>query len=196
LQPVNANVRPRMSLTPTIKHIAALYRKLQREEYRTLHCRVATHRADHFLNFCVTAHSMKDHLLEHLRSTGTPDPSSLHQRWNQYPSIVAAGDIANSAKHFVLRDRKTKQPITPQTKAVRPGRSRYLDFYQLPSGELTTQEVHIPDYFVRLSNGTRHDLYSFMHEVLVFWKQELQSHGIRLSRQSFASLSGKQKESA
>ncbi len=182
-----------MSLTPTIKHVAALYRKLEREEYRTLHCRVATHRADHFLNFCVTAHSMKDHLLEHLVA---PAPRTLHQRWNQHPSIVAAGEIANSAKHFVLRDRKSKDPITPKTKAVRPGRSRYLDVYQLPNGELTTKEVRIPDYFVRLSDGTRHDMYSFMNEVLVFWKQELQSHGLTLRRQSFASLSGKQEESA
>lgn len=158
-----------MSLTPTIKHVAALYRKLEREEYRTLHCRVAAHRADHFLNFCITAHSMKDHLLEHLGRTGKPDPRSLHQRWKQYPSIVAAGEIANSVKHFVLRDRKSKHPITPETKAVRPGRSRYVDVYQLPSGELTTKEVCIPDYFVRLSDGTRHDLYSFMQEVLGFW---------------------------
>lgn len=183
-----------MSLTPTIKHIAALFRKLEREEYRTLHCRVAIHRADHFLNFCVTAHSMKDHLLEQLKITGTPDANLLHGRWKQHPAIVAAADIANSTKHFVLRDRRTQQPITPRTKGVRAGRSRYLDFYQLPNGDLTTKEVHIPDYFVRLSDGTRQDLYSFMHEVLVFWRLELQSHGVALRRQSFTSLSGKQAE--
>ena len=68
------------SLTPTIKHFAALLRKLERENYRTLHCRVATRRADHFLNFCITAHSMRDHLLEHVKATGTSNPNLLYER--------------------------------------------------------------------------------------------------------------------
>jgi hypothetical protein len=179
-----------MSLTPTIQSVTDLFQKLEREGYRTLHCRNATHRADHFLNFCITAHSMRDHLLEHLNKVGTTDAKVLIDRWKQSPAIVAAADIANSQKHFVLRNRKS-EPIPPSTKGVHAGTSRYLDVYELPNGELAIKEARVPDYFVRLSDGTKHELCSFMHEVLVFWKQELQHHDVKLRRQSFASLSGK-----
>ena len=55
-----------MVLAPTLSSVEALYRKLERELYRAYHHRDATHKADHFFNFCVTAHSMRDYFLERL----------------------------------------------------------------------------------------------------------------------------------
>ena len=135
---------------------------------------------------------MKDHLLEHLRVTENHKRGLLYERWKLHPAIVSASEIANSAKHFVLRDRKTQKIITPKTKCVRFGFSPYCDIYQLPNGDIAFKEVRIPDYFVRLSDGSKHDLNSFMHEVLIFWKSELQSHGVNMRQQSFAGLSGEQ----
>jgi len=179
-----------MKLTPTIRSASDLFRKLERENYRVLHARNALHRADHFLNFCITAHSMQDHLLEHLGQVQTGTDKAFRDRWQEEPAILAAADIANSTKHFVLRNTRTKQPRSPQTKSVSRGSSEYVDIYEDRHGNYHAELVSIPDYYVRLSDGSRHNLHGFMEAVLVFWRSELALHGVRVSRQRFENLSG------
>lgn len=186
-----------MQLTPTIDSVSALFRKLERENYRALHSRNAIHRADHFMNFCLTAHAIQDHLLEHLNLIGPPGSvessntaKSFRERWSENPSIQAAADIANTTKHFVLREQKKKTVRVAPTKGVRRGRSTYVDIFEMQDGTLTANPVSVPDYFVKLSDGTTQELYVFTESVLAFWKSELRQNGVRIRRQAFKSLSG------
>lgn len=179
-----------MKLTPTIRSTSDLLRKLERENYRVLHARNALHRADHFMNFCITAHSMQDHLLEHLGHVQAGTDNAFRNRWKEEPAVLAAADIANSTKHFVLRDKKTKQPRSPKTKNVSRGSSEYVEIYEDRHGNYHAQLVSLPDYYVRLSDGSRHNLHGFMEAMLAFWRNELALHGVRVRRQRFEHLSG------
>ena len=116
-----------MSITPALGSVSALYRKLERESYRAFHSNSAIHKADHFFNFCVTAHAMRDYCLEYLCKLTKSDKQPFHDAWNAVPSLVAAMEIANSAKHFVLRDRNTKSVKTSATLAVRAKRSTIIN---------------------------------------------------------------------
>lgn len=131
-------------------------------------------------------------MCEHVSATDS-EKTQLHNRWKEYPIIVAAEEIANTAKHFVLRKRRTKEIRSPETKQVRSGYNKYLNVYERSNGQLLSKVVDMPDYFVKVSDGKQYDLYAFTKEVLDFWKYELQSHQIKLRRQSFASLSGMKK---
>ncbi len=178
-----------MRLTPTIQSVCALFRKLERENYRVLHARNALHRDDNFMNFCITAHSMQDHLLEYLGAVVVGGEKAFKKRWRLEPTVQATADIANESKHFILRDRRSKKPRDVQTKGVRRGKSEYVDIYEANDGSCYTNLVSIPDYFVRLSDGSRHDLHSFMKAVLNFGDKSL-LQGLKSRRQTFESLSG------
>ncbi len=135
---------------------------------------------------------MRDYWCEHV-SADDSERTQLHNRWKQYPIILAAEEIANTAKHFVLRKCRNKEIRYPKTKQVRPGYSKYLEIYERSNGQLLSKVVDMPDYFVKVSDGKQYDLYAFTKEVLDFWKHELQSRQVNLRRQSFASLSGMRK---
>jgi len=49
---------------------------------------------------------------------------------------VAVSEIANSAKHFVLRDTRTRALRVAKTKGVRLRKSAFTDLYLSPSGEV------------------------------------------------------------
>src|SRR6266481_4747011 len=51
-------------LAPTLGTLPALYRNLEREQYRALHHTDLIHKADHFLNFCITAPALRDYFLD------------------------------------------------------------------------------------------------------------------------------------
>lgn len=133
---------------------------------------------------------MQDHLLEHLGMVVSGADTAFRERWQQEPAILATADIANSTKHFVLRHPKSKQPRAVPTKSVKRGSSKYVDIYEDQQGNYQAKFVSIPDYYVRLSDGSRHNLHSFMEAVLAFWRNELALYGLRIKRQSFKNLSG------
>jgi hypothetical protein len=99
-----------MPFTARLTSPLALYRKLERESYRAFHAKTPLHKADHFFNFCVTAASMRDYTLEHLNKVTQAQRSPYYAAWAKIPMLVAAAEIANSSKHFVLRDTSTGQP--------------------------------------------------------------------------------------
>jgi hypothetical protein len=181
-----------MTLTPTIKSVSDLFRKLERECYRATHCRNAIHRGDHFLNFCITAHAMRDHLSEHLGIVGDEARSESYTgRWKERPELQAAADIANAAKHFVLRDPRTRKLRKPPTKSVRKSSNTYVDIYLRADGNaMELRRVEIPDYFVRTSDGHTYCMYSFMQAVVDFWKDELATNRMPTRRQPLRSLIG------
>ena len=180
-----------MPLTARLTSPLALYRKLERESYRAFHARTPLHKADHFFNFCVTAASMRDYTLEHLRKVSRVDRQPHYDKWTKFPELVAAAEIANSSKHFVLRDPSTGLPRSAKTRAVRMKKAAFVDLYANRQGELKAVPAHRTEVSVTLSDGRVLELYAFTDAILTYWKCYLASLGLRVRRQPFAQLSGR-----
>ena len=133
---------------------------------------------------------MRDYFLERMGKVSDADRQPYQDIWVKEPLLVAAAEIANSTKHFVLRDRKTRAPRPSKTKRVRLGRSNFADVYVSADGRAVVVRQSAPDIFVVLSDNTRHELYSFMTAVLKYWEAYLKANGIRVRRQPFAKLRG------
>ncbi len=170
-----------MALAPTLASIEDLFRKAERESYRAYHARKRLHKADHFFNFCVTAHSLRDYFFKR-KGVSKSDRPSYHQLWDGSAALVAVGEIANTSKHFTLR-----QPA--RTRRVRTVRNYFVDvFVSSSSGEVRSVFVKAPDVIVTLNDGRRLELYQFMNEVLESWRSYLNSQAIRIRRQSLRQL--------
>jgi hypothetical protein len=170
------------ALNPHLDSVEALFRKLAREERRTLHESNRIDRADHFYNFCVTAHSLRDYFLKD-RVLSEEESKAVRAYWNRAPFLVAVRDIANTAKHFQL-----SRP--PATRGVRPGSSTMVDIYRDRTGIIAPVRRRVPDLTISLEDGTHYRLYDFMDAVVTYWRNFLKANGIRVRRQSFASLTG------
>ena len=179
-----------MAITPTLASVEALFRKLERESYRAYHAHSKIHKADHFFNFCVTAHGMRDYLLEHLGKITPQDKTLFHKQWEANSLLVAVSEIANSSKHFCLRDSKTNLPKRIKTRRVTLRKSKFMDVYVNSEGDIKLVERLGNDIAVTLSDGNRFELYAFTAEVLKYWKTTLLSHSVHISRQPFARLQG------
>lgn len=179
-----------MSLTPTTTSVPGQYRKMERERHRTIHCKNSIHRADHFINFCITAHSIQDHILEHINKIQKNEANSQKKIWNSNPIIKYVVEISNSSKHFKIRNKKTKKQRQVTTKNVKKTKSDYVEIHEFSDGTIGINIIEVNDYGVHISDGSRHNLDEFMKSVLAFWKAELKSHGVIIRRQSRASLIG------
>jgi hypothetical protein len=176
-----------MPLTLHLDSLRALFHKLERESYRAHVSHTLVHKADHFLNFCMTAHAMRDYFFAHKRITEKALQSRHHVAWNSNPALVAAAEIANTAKHFTLRD--GAGPKTPRTRDVTHGHSSWCETFVDDTGTRQLASVTTREVFVTLSDGTCHSLRAFTDEVLAAWQSFLAAKGIRVRRLSPASLS-------
>lgn len=179
-------------LTPTIRSLSDLVNKLDRELWRALHHRHLCHKADHFYNFCVTALAVKDYFFEAKGITEFAKKEPYHNLWNGIPELVAVTEVANSAKHFVLREPKLPRALrTPKTKSVWPSTSGIVHVFSNADGDYTfDHEPDAPDYSVELSDGRKQGLYEFMDATSKYWQTFLAGEGISLIRQSTAVLHG------
>lgn len=180
-----------MPLTVRLSSPQALFRKLERESYRAFHAKTPLHKADHFFNFCVTSASMRDYTLEHLKKVLPAQQGPYYDTWSKIPALVAAAEIANSSKHFVLRDRSTGRPKNIKTRAVRLTRSSFVDIYVNAAGDTKAVRAVRTEVSVTLSDGQVLELYAFTEELLQYWKNFLASLGLKVRRQPFARLAGK-----
>jgi hypothetical protein len=176
-----------MQLTTRLNSPHALFRKLERESYRAYHAPTPLHKADHFFNFCVTASSMRDYCLEYLGAITKAQRQPHYDAWSKVPLLVAAAEIGNSAKHFVLRDPTgSKKPV--KTRGARMKPMGFVDVYEDTSGQFHVVPITRTEVMVTLSDGTKLQLYSFTEGLLAYWKQYLSSIGVRIRRQPFKSL--------
>ena len=169
----------------------ALFRKLERESYRAFHAPTPLHKADHFFNFCVTAASMRDYLLEHLNLLSDVQRQPHYDAWAKLPALVAAVEIANLSKHFVLRDKKTTQPKPVKTRTVRLKKAKFIDVYTNFDGDIKLVENHKIEVTVTLSDGQSLELYAFTDEVMKYWKSYIASYGLRTRHQAFNRLAAR-----
>jgi hypothetical protein len=169
----------------------ALYRKIERESYRAFHAKTPLHKADHFFNFCVTAAAMRDYVLEHANQISSVQQKPYYDAWTQIPALVAAAEVANSSKHFVLRDRRTGQIKPLKTRTVRLRKSSFIDIYANEAGDTKVAETSRTEVSVTLSDGQVLELYAFTEEVMKYWKNFLVSAGFKIRRQPFVQLAGR-----
>ena len=179
-----------MALTAPLISPLALFRKLEREAYRAFHSRTPLHKADHFFNFCVTAASMRDYTLEHLKKISKGDRQPYYDAWAKLPALVAAAEIANSAKHFVLRERSSGTPVAVKTRAVRMKKAAFFDIYVNDAGATSAVNAFRTEVSVTLSDGVILELYAFTEQILRYWKTFLVSIGLKVRRQPFSQLAG------
>jgi hypothetical protein len=179
-----------VALTARLNSPLSLYRKLEREAYRAFHAATPLHKADHFFNFCVTAASMRDYTLEHLGKITQAEKQPYHSAWSQEPALIAAAEVANSAKHFILRDRSTGKPAALKTRAVRMRKAPFTDVFVNSTGDTKVVRTLQTEVHVTLSGGQVLDLYAFTDQVLKYWSGYLRSLGLKVRRQPFALLSG------
>ena len=166
-----------MALTPTVKSIEDLFGKLEREAYRSYHSEKKIHKEDHFYNFCVTAHSMRDYFFEYQGIESKKKKNTFHQEWNKDEFLVAAKEIANTWKHFRLR----KQP---KTKEVRQGENYFVHVYWNENSEPIDKFVKLPDLIVTLESGKEFALHEFINHITCYWHKFLSSKSINVQRQS------------
>lgn len=168
---------------------SAVYRKMEREAYRVLHANTMRHKEDHLANFCITAQAMRDFFLEGQGiAPQTPEAQGWHTAWSSKPALVAVADIANLAKHFRLRDRRTATPRQPRTRQLARGQGSVVDVFVHPHGGLRHEARASPEMWLTLSDGTRQDLWQFLSEVLAYWRNILRSNGVNVRRQSLRML--------
>lgn len=176
-----------MALTPTLKSIEDLFGKLEREAYRAYHAKKEIHKADHFYNFCVTAHSMKDHFFEHKGIIEKSVQKLYRDKWNKDRFLVSASEIANTSKHFTLRDPRTGEPKEVKTKTVEPTKSGFVDIYIGADG-LREEFVTGPDLMIILENRDEFALHEFTGHVRDYWATFLRSESIEVRQQTVNDL--------
>ena len=133
---------------------------------------------------------MRDYILEHLNKVSPSQQQPYYDAWSKVPALVAAADIANSSKHFVLRDRSTGQPRAVKTRAVRFKKASFVDVYVNGEGSIKAVRAVRTEVSVTLSDGQVLELYAFTEEILKYWKNFLGALGLKARRQPLARLAG------
>jgi hypothetical protein len=149
-------------LAPTLASPLALLHKLVRERHRAFHATSALHLADSLYNFCITSLALRDHLFVALAYT-REQKSAFHKEWHAVPALVACSEIANTAKHGVLR-------VAPTTKGVELETSSWVDFSIDDAGDiLLDEDVNHPDVAIVTSHDATLSIYDFTEAVVGFW---------------------------
>lgn len=89
---------------------------------------------DHFFNFCVTAHSIRDWVIH---SQNAPR-QAVHDRCNRVEVLPACRDIANAGKHFALNVDRTSV-----ARGAVVCRSSAIDVFDDGSGNYHVSEVRL-----------------------------------------------------
>ena len=157
-----------MGLTPGLSSVNDLFQKLKREAHRAYHAENKVDKVDHFYNFCVTAHSMRDYFLEHAEVTEKLAKDRYHSKWNKDKCLLAAKEIANSTKHLRLWH-------SPETREVRPTTGKFVDIYYHEDQKFSERCVEKPDLTITLKDGPPWKLYQFIQHVSDYWSGMLQT---------------------
>lgn len=162
-------------LLPNLNSPLEVLHKLERERYRTYHERNYVHKSDHFYNFCITALSLKDYVLQHLEKSKYKEKQPYYEMWARVDCLRAVSEIANLSKHCLLDK-------APTTKAVEKSRSNAIMMIVSKNGA-ETFEQNVPDYKIVMPDGKALFLSSIMDDVVEYWKHCLASLGIAYSAQ-------------
>lgn len=138
-----------------------LFEKLLREGRRAFWGGNPQEICDHFFNYCVTSHALRDWCIKHLKLHGD-EIKNFHDEMNTYKYFPECRDIANSSKHFGLDNAKPSSPkVSSDTQ----------EMFGVMTGE--NGEVYqcrrMQSLSIRVSNGPAVDLWSFLHFTSSNW---------------------------
>ncbi|MDO3386002.1 hypothetical protein QWI17_09155 [Gilvimarinus sp. SDUM040013] len=137
---------------------------------------------DHFFNFSVTAHSLRDWCIEHLSQQDKR--KQLNQMWDAEKHLVIAKDVANSVKHFKI----TK--YTPDVKESSLSTTKRVPFYlgqdiveemESVQRDFEYRESKIqenPSFVVTFTDGTTEDLTDYAVKTIKYWVCYFDSYSI------------------
>jgi hypothetical protein len=164
-----------MSVISAYKEPQDILYKLLREGRRTWRAADQQEKCDHFFNYCVTAHSLRDWCIKHLNLHGK-DLSDFHSDMNSKEFFSECRDIANSSKHFGL-DNKVSS-VTAASPTV-------SDFAILTSNGvmLNGPLVPRPDINISLDDGTSVTLFKFLHCTSLGWIEVLKNKNIAVDEE-------------
>ncbi|ACY34561.1 hypothetical protein [Comamonas thiooxydans] len=159
-----------MSVITAYKEPQDVFFKLLREGRRTWLAQDEKDKCDHFFNFCVTAHSLRDWCIKYLGLSGL-DANLFHTEINSLNYLPECRDIANSSKHFGL-DSKSSLVISAETKDS--------EFVPLTLNGKSDEKKKIirTDISINLSNQKQIELFGFLHHVANNWISVLNKKGI------------------
>ena len=164
--------------------------------WRAFHHPNHVHKADHFYNFCVTSNAMKDHFFEWKGIIGPTKNEEAqrkrhHDSWKAMPELQAASEIGNSMKHFVLRDKRTGNPISPRTQLVRKTRTSVAHVFVNAKGEgKVIRDSYFPSITIEFEHGQKFKLYEFMNAIVCYWRDFLLAEGVQVKKQRASHLYG------
>lgn len=140
--------------------------KVLREGRRTWLAEDPTEKCDHFFNFCVTAHSLRDWCIKYLKIA---DTSSFHIEMNKNIYFEVCRDIANSSKHFGLDESKS---TVNNAKSIK-SKLTLLDGTDNPANIVEREDI-----LITLSEGPPLELFEFLLNVIDGWKETLKTKSI------------------
>lgn len=151
---------------------ADLLNKLEREFNRTFHAAADFRKeemCDHFFNFCVTAHALRDWVKKH---PNFPAELDVHEKCNKFPELAACRDIANSNKHFNFEP-------TRVAKGAVISRSNVVDVYEDKNGDLQVADPRESiEISIVIEGEPIQESHQFMKRVIDTWSGLLKEFNI------------------
>lgn len=151
-----------------------MLKKLEREAARLFDAATSSQKesmCDHFFNFCVTAHSIRDWVI---KSEGLTNKQNFHDRCNEFQELAACRDIANANKHFELEERRNLV-----AKGAVVSRSSVLDVFEDANGRLFASEPRETiELSVVIDGRPPQESSQFSRLVIDAWEEIFKEYGI------------------
>lgn len=129
--------------------------------------------SDHFFNFCVTAHAIRDWCIQHLSfDEKSIEASNFHNRCCKSKNLKNCRDIANSSKHMVLR------PGTVSTVASVCETQTATVAVDTSGQKISGSEMYLPSLEVQLPDGTFVSMFMLLVGAINDWQAIFNEYGI------------------
>lgn len=153
-----------------------LLKKLEREAARLFDATSSSQKesmCDHFFNFCVTAHSIRDWVINS-EGLKNKDLQNFHERCNKFQELAACRDIANANKHFALEENRNSV-----AKGAVVSRSSVLDVFEDANGRLFASEPRETiELSVVIDGRPPQESHQFSRLVINAWEEIFKEFGI------------------
>lgn len=129
--------------------------------------------SDHFFNFCVTAHAIRDWCIQHLLfDEKSVEAQEFHKRCCKSKNLKYCRDIANSLKHMVLRPGKCSTVVSVYETQIE---TVAID---TEGKKIPNSELERPSLEVQFPDGTFTSLFTVLIETIHDWQAIFNEYGI------------------
>lgn len=156
--------------------------KLIREGNRVIFEELPIELIDHFFNFSVTAHSLRDWYIKF--TSLQSQKKQLNNTWDQNPFLVVAKDVANSVKHFGIT---LYTPSLSGSSASSTGFVAFTYGEDIPAKMEKAREDESfrksvtqpsPSYLIKFTDGTYIDLTDYVFKATQYWVEYFDNNEI------------------